>query len=148
MNKVTGLIGVVVVAAGAYFGGNALGLFGGDSPMSEEDFATAMSARAAEINADGGVEYDDTSSLGRAVHVEKQLTIYGDSTLNMADIPEDYMATREALSASMLCSNETLTKVLADGATFKYFWNSADGESIGGYTIRDLPDPYCSANGF
>ncbi len=147
MNKVVLLAIVVIVAVGGYFGARSMGLLGGGAKaMSAEEIGAYLGKMAEEINgADGGLKYDDFSKLVNAVHVEKQITIRGDSILNMDQLGEDYLASREDQAANKLCSNAESAAALAGGATFVYNWFSADGEEIG--MVKAYGATYCEDRG-
>ena len=147
MNKIVGLVIVAAVAVGGYFGGQAMGLFGGEKAMSPEEVSSFLEAHAAEINgADGGLSFDDFSKLVNATHIEKQITIRGDSILNMEQLDESYLSSREAQVANKLCSDEQARAALAGGARFVYNWFSADNERIGGVDAKGAT--YCADNGY
>ncbi len=146
MNKVVLLAIVVIVAVGGYFGAKSMGLLGGAKAMSAEEISAYLEKMAGEINgADGGLKYDDFSNLVNAMHVEKQITIRGESILKMEQLGEDYLASREDQAASKLCGNAESAAALAGGATFVYNWFSADGESIG--MVKAYGPTYCEDRG-
>ncbi len=147
MNKVVLLAILVVVAVGGYFGAKSMGLLGGGAKaMSAEEISAYLENMAGEINgADGGLKYDDFSNLVNAMHVEKQITIRGESILKMEQLGEDYLASREDQAASKLCGSGDSAAALAGGATFVYNWFSADGESIG--MVKAYGPSYCEEHG-
>ena len=123
----------LVVAAGGYFGGQAMGLFG-QKAMTGEEISAVLAARAKEINDSGSLKYDDWSRLESAVHVEKQLTVYAASILAQEDLSagvDGYMESRQAQAENFLCRDETMTSALAGGARFVYHWKDSEGEVLG-----------------
>ena len=60
--------------------------------------------------------------------------------LDMADLDEGYLASREAQAQSKLCADESASAVLTSGATYVFNWFSADDESIGMVTLRGTPE--------
>lgn len=145
MNKIVAIIVVVVLAVGAYFGGQAMGLFGGAKAMSAEDISKFLEGYAAEINdAEGGLKYDDYSKLVRATHIEQQITIRGDSIRNLDQLSDNYMESREGQAANKICHDEQARAALVGGAKFVYNWFSADNEHLGMLTIRNRPDDFCA----
>ncbi len=150
MNKITGIVGVLVVAVGGYFGGQAMGLFGGAKAMSAEEVSAYLETYAAEINGAGenGLEYDGHSNLVTATHIEKQITIRGNSERNLDQLSDTYMESREGQAANKICNDENARAALDGGAKFVFNWFSADDEHLGMLTIRNRPDPFCEKHGY
>ncbi len=148
MNKVVGIVAAAVVAAGGYFGAQALGLFGAKA-LSAEEISTVLESRAKEINDSGDLNYDSWSSLTSAVHMEKQLTVRGKSLLTADQLsggPEGYMESRKGQAANFLCHDETMKAALAGGAKFVYQWSDANGETLGMFTATGAN--YCADAGY
>ena len=150
MNKVVGIVAAIVVVAGVYFGGQAMGLFGAKA-LSPEEIGTVLEARAKEINDSGDLKYDDWSRLTSAVHMEKQLTVRGKSLLTKDKMsgnagPEAYLESRKRQAANFLCHDDTMKAALAGGAKFVYQWSDADGESVGMFSARGAT--YCADAGY
>lgn len=145
MKKIIGVIVAVAVAAGGYFGGQAMGLFG-EKALSVEEIATVLSARAAEINESGNLQYDTWSRLVSATHIEKKITIRGNSKLDAERLGEDYLESRVAQAANFLCHDETMRAALAGGAEFQYFWFSKDDVQLGG--VHAYGTTYCEDAGY
>ncbi|HHL22626.1 MAG TPA: hypothetical protein ENJ52_14005 [Aliiroseovarius sp.] len=122
-------------------------LGGGPQAMNADEVSAYLEGMAQEINgADGGLRYDDFSKLINAVHVEKQITIRGDSLLNMDKLGEGYLDSRKDQAANKLCSDADAAAALAGGATFVYNWFSADNQDIGMVTVRGTT--FCEENGY
>ncbi len=148
MNKVVGIVAAAVVAAGGYFGAQALGLLG-VKPLSAEEISTVLEKRAKEINDSGDLAYDGWSRLTSAVHVEKQLTVRGKSILPLEKIgssAEEYLESRKNQAANFLCNDDTMKAALAGGARFVYQWEDADGENLGMFSARGAD--YCADAGY
>lgn len=146
MNKgIMGVVAVAVLIAG-YFGAQSMGLIGGAKALSDDEIAAGLSAYADQINAEGGLRFDDFSELSSATAVEKQITIRGDTFLSMADVGEDYIDSREAQAQNKICSDEALRPLLENRATFMFNWFSSDNERIGGVTLRG--ESICADGGY
>ena len=146
MNKVTGLIGALVVVVAAYFGLNAAGIIGGPAELSAEEVSDGLATYAEAINSEDGVRFDDWSRLVSATHIERTITIRGETLMDQADLAEDYFDSRAPQIANKLCNDEALRPVLA-GGTFNFNWFSADGESLGDMiTVRG--DEICAEAGY
>ena len=146
MNKITGIVGVLVVAVGGYFGGQALGPFGGAKAMTADEISAVLETYADEINVDGGLKYDDFSTLVRATHIEKQITIRGDAMMTAEQLGDAYMSSREAQAANKICSDENLKAAMDSGARFVFNWFSSDNERMGGVDAKGAT--YCADNGY
>ena len=131
MKKVIFTIGAVAVAAAGYFGLNAAGIIGGPAKLTEQELADGLASYAEEINVDGGVWFDSYSKLTSATVVKKNITIFGRSTINMADLNEGYHDSRIAQATNKICRDFALRHLVRSGARFRYNWLSADGEPIG-----------------
>lgn len=131
MNKFIGIAVAGVVAVGGYFGLSAAGIIGAPSVLSDEEVTAGLSAYAEQINAEGGLKFDDFSTLTRATAMNKTITIRGETVLNMADVSASYHGSRVDQGANVLCSDETYRELLRGRATVHFNWFSADGESIG-----------------
>lgn len=134
MNKAYLLGGVVVLAAAGYFGGQALGLFGGSSGLSDEAMSAALDAQAAAANSTDGLRYDDFSRLTGAVVDGKTITYTGASILNADQLDAGYLDSRTAQARNKICNDPAMRSLSESGATMVYVWESADGESIGTVT--------------
>jgi len=146
MSKVRGLIGVIVVAVAGYFGLNAAGIIGGPAELTAEELAAGLSTNAEEINSEDGVRFDDWSRLVSARHIERTITIRGETLMDMADLSEGYFESRAPQIANKLCNDEALRPVLA-GATFNFNWFSKDEVSLGDMiTVRG--DEICAEAGY
>lgn len=148
MNKIVSVLILVAVVAGGYFGGKAMGLFG-DKALSKDEIMTVLKAHADEINASGNLKYDDWSKLNKAVHMEKQLTVYAKSKLTSEKMsggkgPEEYMKSRVAQAKNFLCRDETMRAALAGGARIVYQWSDSEGEHIG--SVKAGGEGYCEGS--
>ncbi len=131
MTKLTGLIGVVVIAVAGYFRLNAAGIIGAPAVLSQAEVEAGLASYANEINAEGGLRFDDFSRLSSATAMSQTITIRGDSLLDLADIGDGYHASRVDQVANKLCRDETLRELLRGRATMNFNWFSADNESVG-----------------
>ena len=146
MSKIIGLVVLVAIAVAAYFGLNAAGIIGGPAQLTEQEVSERLATYAEQINSDEGVRFDDWSNLVSAVHMERTITIRGETTLDMAALSDDYFSSRAPQIANKLCNDEALRPALA-GGTFNFNWFSADGESLGDMiTVRG--DEICAEAGF
>lgn len=146
MSKLLPLVGVVVVAVGGYFGLSAAGIIGGPAALSEEEVASGLAAYAEQINAEDGLRFDDFSKLVSAVHVERTITIRGETLMDAADLSDGYFDSRIGQIANKLCNDEALRPVMV-GAQFNFNWFSADGESLGDM-ITTQGDEVCGEYGY
>ncbi len=146
MNRV--IVGIVVIAGivAGYFAAQAAGLFGGGA-MNEDEVKAWLAEMATEINeADGGLKYDDWSKLTKAVHMERQITIRGESLLNKEQLNEGYIDPRQNQAAGKLCEDDTARAALEGGARLVYNWWSADGEELGMVDVKGAD--WCASMGY
>ncbi len=129
MNKVTGIVGVAVVAAAAYFGLQATGMIGGNGG---DGGAMALAAFADEINnADGGMSLHRTVRLDSASVDGTVITIIG-TNLSTADASADLkMLSSESQVTKYVCANEALKAAMAAGATLSMTFSAENGEVLG-----------------
>lgn len=144
MSKILGLVVAAVVVVGGYFGLTAAGIIGAPAVLSDQEVEAGLATYAEQINAEGGLRFDDFSTLSSATAMSKTITIRGESMLDMADINDGYHASRVDQAANKLCNDETLRELLRGRATVNFNWFSADNESIGDMiTVRG--DEVCAA---
>ncbi|MEX0970781.1 MAG: hypothetical protein WD046_10095 [Paracoccaceae bacterium] len=145
MNKVVILGGVVVIAVAGYFGGQAAGLFGGATGMSDADISAALNARAAAANAEDGQRYDDWSRLTAATVDGKTITYTGVSLLNADQIDENYLGSRTGQLGNKICNDAESRALSQAGTTTVQVWETADGEPIGTVTAGPA---FCAEQGY
>ncbi|MBD3663188.1 hypothetical protein [Sulfitobacter aestuariivivens] len=114
--------------------------------MSDEEVAAYLSSEADEINVADGIKYDDWSRLTKATHVEKQITIRGETIQDMDQLAENYFASRETQAATKLCNDDVAKAALSGGARYIYNWFSADGKELG--MVRAGGETWCADQGF
>lgn len=138
--------GAVVLAVAAYFGAQALGLIGGDSPaMSDEAISAALATQAEAANAADGMRYDDFSRLTAAVVDGKTITFEGVSLLNADQLDESYLDSRTAQAGNLICNDPAMRALSEAGATMVYNWTAADGAVIGTVTAGPA---FCGEQGY
>ncbi|MGJ8610132.1 MAG: hypothetical protein ACSHWY_03490 [Octadecabacter sp.] len=131
MSKIIGLVVVIVVGVGGYFGLTAAGIIGAPAVLSSEEVEAGLASYADQINVEGGLRFDDFSRLSRATAMSQTITIRGDSLLDQADMSEGYYQSRVDQAANKLCNDSTLRELLRGRATVQFSWFSADDEMIG-----------------
>lgn len=141
MRNITIALAVVLVIGGAGFL-----MLNRDSGLSEVELATALAARADQINGAGGERFDDFSQLASATAVERQITIRAETFLDFAALPEDYLDNRRLQTARILCTEAESRAMMRAGATHVFNWWSADDQNIGMVTLRG--EAACAENGF
>ena len=131
MSRIVSIVVVVAIAIAGYFGLKAAGIVGAPSVMTAEEVEGGLGNYADQINAEGGLKFDDWSKLTKATAVQQTVTIRGESTLNMDQLADNYYSTREPQMANKLCNDPTLRALLRGRATMNFNWFSADNESLG-----------------
>lgn len=143
MNKIVLIAGVAAIAVASYVGLKAAGILGGPPKLTEQELTEGLVSYAEVINVDGGVPFDSWSRLEKAITVQKTVTIYGRSTLNLADLNDGYHDSRVEQARNKLCRDATSRNLMRSGARFRYNWLSADNESIGDTIRFDDGDEVC-----
>lgn len=129
MNKIMGIVAVIVLAVAAYFGLKFTGIIGGGGDAAH---VAALEGFAEKINsADGGLSLHPTVRLETASVKGTTISIVGINSSNANASSDLKMLSSESQVTKYVCADEALNAAMNAGAILLMTFSAENGEVLG-----------------